>query len=163
MKTLRIIFLLLSSFTSLEIAGQSLQAFVVGSAGEHYSNGFGALTWSLGEPVTETYSKSKHFLTQGFQQPTVIIVTSAWEVEPDEPVLVYPNPFVDRIILERTHGVFHAEVLDLQGRIMKSTEINFQHQSSYTLELDQLSPTMYILRLWDVKTSIFYHVKIQKL
>jgi gliding motility-associated-like protein len=48
---------------------QTFSRTVVGTAGDFFTNSDVSVAWTIGEVVTDTYSSSGHFLTQGFQQP----------------------------------------------------------------------------------------------
>ena len=63
MKVLLLISALLITLTS--ISGQE----VISSAGEHQENANGSISWTIGEPISETISGADAQLTQGFQQP----------------------------------------------------------------------------------------------
>jgi len=66
MKTSKILFILFISLTfSVHIYSQE----VISSAGGYYQNENISLSWTLGEPVIETFEGSGLILTQGFQQP----------------------------------------------------------------------------------------------
>ncbi len=48
--------------------GQSISPEVITSTGDYYSNSNVSLSWTLGEPVIETFEAGGFVLTQGFQQ-----------------------------------------------------------------------------------------------
>ncbi|MCB0683669.1 MAG: hypothetical protein KDC32_22625, partial [Saprospiraceae bacterium] len=86
---------LLMLFLSLLSAGwlhsQSLAPEVIASAGEHFATANAQLSWTVGEPVIETYTGSTAQLTQGFHQTNLTVVavndpTAAFQVS------VFPNP-----------------------------------------------------------------------
>jgi hypothetical protein len=62
-----ILFLIVIAFASLSIQLKAQQ--VIASAGGYYEGENISLSWTLGEPVTETFSAGGVILTQGFQQP----------------------------------------------------------------------------------------------
>lgn len=69
---------------------------VIATAGDFQQAGGYSLSWTLGECVTETVSGSANTLTQGFQQPWVI-VTQITENNVESEIRVFPNP-VDEIL-----------------------------------------------------------------
>jgi len=62
-----ILFLTVIALTFLSIQVKAQQ--VIASAGGYYEGENISLSWTLGEPVTETFSAGSVILTQGFQQP----------------------------------------------------------------------------------------------
>jgi len=66
MRTKRIFFILIAlAFLSFQTKAQQ----VIAAAGGYYEGENISLSWTLGEPVTETFSAGGAILTQGFQQP----------------------------------------------------------------------------------------------
>ena len=64
------------SFISITLAfvfqnanAQSFARDVIGSAGTFVTSASGSMAWTIGEVMTETYSSSGNFFTQGFHQP----------------------------------------------------------------------------------------------
>lgn len=62
--------LLLTGFIFCGYArGQSLAPTVVASQGDYYWSPTVSVAWTVGEVMSETYSASNYYLTQGFHQP----------------------------------------------------------------------------------------------
>ena len=62
--------LLLTAIIAFEYSNaQSLTPTVVASQGNYFSSPAISVAWTLGEVMSETYSSSNYFLTQGFHQP----------------------------------------------------------------------------------------------
>jgi gliding motility-associated-like protein len=51
---------------------QSTSPVVIASSGDYFFNANYSVAWTLGEVVSETYTTSNYFLTQGFHQPNAI-------------------------------------------------------------------------------------------
>jgi hypothetical protein len=66
-------FLSVLLFCSL-LHAQSLSPKVIASAGGYFASANASLSWTLGEPVTATFTNGNNMLTQGFQQPSVSVV-----------------------------------------------------------------------------------------
>ena len=64
-KILSFLFIIAFAFLSFQAKAQQ----VIASAGGYYEGENISLSWTLGEPVTETFSAGGVILTQGFQQP----------------------------------------------------------------------------------------------
>lgn len=67
------LFLLLLSFMSWNLYAQTLSPTVISSAGGYSTGTTVTLSWTLGELATETLSNGSIILTQGFQQPGVLV------------------------------------------------------------------------------------------
>jgi hypothetical protein len=80
----KVYFLGLYLIAPMIITAQSVSPEVVSTAGGYFENANASLSWTLGEPATETYSTGNIILTQGFQQPITIEIAGI-----DLDVLVY--------------------------------------------------------------------------
>ncbi len=67
MKNLLILFSLL--VFSKTLFAQSLEREVIASSGDYIENGFGSLSFTVGEATIQLAMDGTHILTQGFQQP----------------------------------------------------------------------------------------------
>jgi len=80
---------------------QSLSPEVIGSAGDYFTAAGGSIAFTVGEPMTETFSSSGNILTQGFHQPWPV-VTGVTTVTGQMNVTVYPNPASQMLTIEST-------------------------------------------------------------
>jgi hypothetical protein len=85
---------------------------VLTSAGDYNESTAGSLSWTLGEPVSETLNNI-HILTQGFQQDYEHILSVESLAEILFP-LVYPNPFNSSLHLDLSSFNFSKEEIALQ-------------------------------------------------
>lgn len=102
---------------------QSVTPSVVASAGDFFSNTSGSVSWTLGEPMGETYSSSSNWLTQGYQQTWDIgtSVTSPSPVNAD----LYPNPTNDIVNIQfgaDASGEYVIEVYNTLGQMLNSSQ-----------------------------------------
>lgn len=126
---------------------QSVMPQVVSSGGGSGQNAQGSLDWTIGEPVTETVSNGTNTLTQGFQQPTLQLVTTIQNKNDLLNLLVYPNPTADYVILNMNHSKemqYQFHVYDASGKLVQqgtagtsNPKISFHGFASgqYTLSL----------------------------
>ena len=77
---------------------QSLNPTVVASQGDYFTSAGGSVSWTLGEIMGETYSSANNKLTQGFQQPK-LLVTAVQTIEAVSSVSFFPNPFSYSLIV----------------------------------------------------------------
>lgn len=98
---------------------QSVSPEVIATAGDFFTGLTASISWTLGEPVIETYSGTAGTLTQGFQQdwqsPDGIIEA---EFNPD--ISIYPNPFYDQLTIHSSVFCF-VTVRDVIGRTVFGT------------------------------------------
>src|SRR6478609_5245841 len=93
----------LTGFLLIGLArAQSLTPEVVATSGDFFSTTAGSLSWTLGEPVVETFSNVASTLTQGFQQ-CEINLSGIDELNTDVCISVYPNPTSGMIYIQLTN------------------------------------------------------------
>ncbi|MBN1339430.1 MAG: hypothetical protein JXA03_08905 [Bacteroidales bacterium] len=68
----KIYIIMIAGLSFLASSGQTVQPQVIASSGDYFGCASASLSWTLGEPVTETFSNGGILLTQGFQQPVAI-------------------------------------------------------------------------------------------
>src|SRR6478736_1254128 len=93
-----IYFIILSAIwlcTGTTTLAQSISPDVVASAGDYFLSASGSVSWTIGEPVTDTYTASSNILTKGFQQPVTIDLASVEENSGAGLFAAYPNPVED--------------------------------------------------------------------
>lgn len=108
---------------------------IISSSGSYSQNANGSLSWTIGEPMTETLTNGTEILTQGFQQSN-LTVSSIFELEQlNITVKVAPNPTPDIITLyiDNYQGI-NYQLFDFNGKLLtqsdvfsKETKINFSH------------------------------------
>ncbi len=154
--------LFLGLFTAGWGYSQSLSPEVIASAGEHFTNGAAQISWTLGEPVIETFDGSgTAVLTQGFHQTNLMIVAvhnpaSAFRVQ------VFPNPTAGMVSIEaqETAVPLLLELSDATGRILLQQRELLQ---LHTLDLSTYPAGMYQLRLRAKDQNAMQTFKIIKL
>lgn len=126
---------------------QTVMPQVVSSSGGSGQNAQGSLDWTIGEAVTATVTDGTSTLTQGFQQPTLVIATSQNENNDVMHLLVYPNPTADYVTLKLDPSgtqQINYKVYDSAGKLVNEgkatsnqSNISFQNMASgqYTISL----------------------------
>jgi hypothetical protein len=117
---------------------------VLTSSGDYFSSSEGSLSWTLGEPISETYNQN-HILTQGFQQDYENIL-SVTQLTAHIYPLVYPNPFTNKVFIDlpeffNSNEDLKVDLKDNTGRSVYKTQI------SNVITLDNLSDGIYYLEL----------------
>jgi hypothetical protein len=139
----------------------TLKPDVVTTTGGYYANSAGSLSWTMGEPISETVSDSNNTLTQGFQQGSYFVVSVVDELaKPSINISVYPNPVSSLLnIKSNSSDPLRAELVDLQGRtVYEQVFENGQGQ----IDISNRSDEMYILGVYDNNGNRIKVFKIQK-
>lgn len=127
---------------------------VIGTTGDHFEGDNGSLSWTLGEPVSETYSSGENILTQGFHQGHFILVYTGEKEEPETEVTVYPNPFADVLNIRFKQGDptenTGYQIFDLTGKAVVSGRLNNPENQ---ISLGRLANAQYILVIIDSSTN----------
>jgi hypothetical protein len=126
---------------------------VICSGGDFYSNSYGSFSFTLGEPVIETFTGNENILTQGFQQSQGPV----HPIEgPESKILVNadPNPTRDmlKVTLENTEGEdFFYKIFNSQGKLVSTGE--FKGQST-DIHCENLYPSLYILKVYSGEKQV---------
>ena len=127
--------------------GQSLPRSVIPSSGNFDTNAHVQLTWTLGEPVSETISNTNAVLTQGFIQTSLLVSSIQGSVVDLLEAHVYPVPAAQNVCIDLdkdpVDGI-QASLWSLNGQQVSSWEINSQRT---TLDLSPLVSGTYFLHL----------------
>lgn len=128
---------------------QSYSQEVISTAGGSGSVSGARVSWTVGEPVTETAQGAGITLTQGFNQGDFLIVTTIQQWEGENQILkIFPNP-ADNIIyvvsdISGTEKMNYA-ILDLKGRKLKEGVITLPESQ---LIVNDLKSGVYFLKLY---------------
>ncbi len=125
------------------VAWPCLAQELISTAGDVQTDGAFVLSWSLGEPVNESYMQGGDLLTQGFQQ--VGEMTTSLEDLPEQlAVNFFPNPCQDQIYLSLANpGQYRITMQDASGRILLKQADHFTGQ--YVLDVRDLPAGSYTL------------------
>ena len=92
-----LLLLLVSTSTGLS---QAISRQVIGSAGEDASLSNSSVSWTIGEPVIETFSSGEYSLLQGFHGGGYVISELGIIEQESLGVNMYPNPAEDHLIID---------------------------------------------------------------
>lgn len=155
MKILYLVFL----FLQLAYAISAQQ--VISSAGETKQITGYEISWTLGEPMIETFTSGSAILTQGFHQSKLIVTAI------NEPgvlltdLQVYPNPTSDFVTIRFDSETAEKQysLLDMTGKriyIHQFTEMETK------VDMSSLSSGTYLLQVGTKKTNLIQSFKIIK-
>jgi len=144
------------------------QQSLLSTAGGFYQNSEINVSWSLGEPVTETFSKESYTFTQGFQQsklePVGVIepkIVSTLTIE------VFPNPTQGLVFVKLYSELIPPESLpnrytlyDIRGKLLAEEPIK---EPQFPIDLNRFIGAVYYLRLFNSERNTQTTVIIQKI
>lgn len=147
------ILILVIAISVKTLAAQSVSPEVIATAGTSFNDGISQIDWTLGEPVTSTFTSGSEMLTQGFHQPN-LLTTSINNVETNYSLLVYPNPSIDFIQLQfqNLKEAVTVDLLSSDGKLLQSKTSN----TSSVLQMDMTKYTAgtYLLSVKDSQSKI---------
>lgn len=150
MMTQKMITILLVAMTCHLIRAQSDDPFLIGSGGGLSQNGSLFLSYSMGEPCIAYTQSDGHWVTEGFQQPGQIHLTSVDGFSPREySYRIFPNPTASELHIESIDATqFHlVQITNVLGQPMITEPI--LAEQSMILQLNYLRPGLYFLNILD--------------
>jgi hypothetical protein len=125
MKTILILVNLL--FVALFADGQSLTLQLLSSSGEHFTNSFYQLEWTMGELDIDTHSNLQNILSEGFNQGQYSITAVDQAGSADFEIKAFPNPVNDFI------------QLTIKGLDLQNLEFQITNQSGFVIEKTKIT------------------------
>jgi hypothetical protein len=149
---------------TLVLGGQACMAQdVIASAGDCFVASNVSLSWTIGEPISETDASGTSYLTQGFEQPQSLVVTDVTNpVANTGNVSAYPNPFTSVVSLQNNNEgkTLNVELVDMEGKTMfKRTMATEQEQ----FDLSTYTNGIYFIRVYDTENNLVQTLKIDKI
>lgn len=122
---------------------------LVGSSGNSIQSEEGALSWTLGEPVSFALMGDDYSLTQGFQQSSIIITEVKNPIEVVYKIKVYPNPVLSVLTIQTVEfdlSDIAFKLFDSMGRVVRNGEIL---ASNTQVSMEHLVPSVYYLKIYN--------------
>ncbi len=137
--------LLLFTFLLFFVNAQSEAQEVISSSGDYYDNGSISVSWTLGEPVTETISDGTNILTQGFQQ-SKLSATEIFNISSDNiNITLFPNPTQDYINLKTSDFKdLTYNISDINGRLLNEGKVVSQNTE---ISVNKLPAAVYFFKI----------------
>ena len=148
------------------ITAQTASPDVVASAGDHFTSPSGSVSWTIGEPVTDTYYGATNILTKGFHQPVTISLTSIADEDFGEFLQAYPNPVINDLVLDFSKmekGNYTVAIYDVTGRIVqqKAVEINNNLQKEI-FDMSGFGTGAYFVRITNALSETYNFFRVIK-
>lgn len=146
--------------SSISIA-QSVSPEVLATAGAHFAIPSIQISWTLGEPITETLTNSSGTLTQGFQQSNIAVVGIS-DYDFSYSVQAFPNPTIDVVRIELSENVSEGSlsIVDPTGKTIFVKDIT---ESEFMLDFAPYTQGTYFLNLMDENGMLLHTVRLQKI
>ena len=153
---------LMGFFIGLYGYGQSASPEVISTAGDHFEAANISLSWTVGEPVIETYDSGSNELTQGFHQ-TNLLVTSVADLDEDVLIRVFPNPTSGEVNIEYTglDDDLTVSLFDASGKRILVRYI-FDQTNSTEIDLSNFASGGYFLHVQNANFQTIKTFKILK-
>lgn len=140
---------------------QTASPDVIASTGNCFTTPDVSLSWTMGEVVSETDAYSNGYLTQGFQQPTSIVITSVDNVSSTGNVSAYPNPFTSSFNVKNNDGgkALQLQLTDMTGKVIVTKNMSAGEQE---FNMDNYANGIYFLRVYDTNNTLVQTLKVDK-
>lgn len=165
---MKFIFLGIFLLTGSLLNAQVISHKVITNGGSFVSNGGYHLASTIGEVSVISYHNSGYFITQGFQQPSML-----YEGDPSNPddgtiVSVYPNPVENDLIFElNIDGIteFTIEVYTFTGVSLYVKRLSQlpEGRNYFTIDFSGFSRGIYMVHVYSPERLISRVFKIEKL
>ncbi len=120
---------------------------VVSSGGDYFENSTVSISWTLGEPVTETISGGTNILTQGFQQ-SKLSASEIFTINSDNfEIDLFPNPTENIVNLKTSNfnNLFY-QFSDFNGKLLKEGKIISENTE---ISVNKLPSAVYFLNVFN--------------
>ncbi len=134
---------------------------VVSSGGETQSASGYEISWTIGEPVIETFTGGSNILSQGFHQSKLTVTSLTEILNPDIKLKVFPNPTNDFVLIQFNELIENSgyTLYNLTGKVLESKLIT---SNETKLDLRNYASGQYILKLTKNSTKPVQTFKIIK-
>ena len=154
------IFFLFSITTNAQTFTQEVNA----SGGGYYVQVNSSMQFTIGEPITETYSNTSARLYNGFEQGSYVIL-AVNELPPiiDLKVTLFPNPssgIINLNIESKETSLFKVDIIDALGKLVFQKEITAN--AIETINLENYRSAMYYVTVSNTELNYIKSFKIIK-
>jgi len=127
----------------------------------------GSIAWTIGEPISETYTTSVYATTMGFHQTEVTITKLIEQQGTSMDVLFYPNPVYNELNLN-LNGLIDDEyqvlIFDGIGKLVFQTNLIVDKLNTRieTIKMDEFANGNYFISIQNSNLSFSKTIKINK-
>jgi hypothetical protein len=161
----RILIFSIFLWTTANCFGQSIDRDVVSTSGGYANNSDLSVSWTIGEPVTETFASNNFVLYQGFQQGEYIVEVPESNENGinDIYIDVYPNPAGDFLVVDfkdPDKSNFTLNLYSLNGKKIFSKKADPFSKNKY-INLSEYQSGTYILKVINKQGSKTFKIIIK--
>ena len=165
---MRLIFLGVFLLTGSLLNAQVISHKVISNGGSFVSNDSYHIASTIGEVSVISYQNSGYFITQGFQQPSMLYEPDIPKPDEGTIISVYPNPVENDLILElNIDGIaeFTIEVFTFSGISLHVRQLSQLPEGSnyFTIDFSGYSRGIYVVHVYSPEKLISRVFKIEKL
>lgn len=120
---------------------------VLTTMGHYHENKQGSLSYTIGEPFITTLYSDENVLTQGFQQPKLLLTVIAGIAPFTELIKVYPNPAGSKVCVDiNSQNPLNLiiDIFSVQGLHLFSTQTR---KTLTEISSESLNAGTYLLRI----------------
>ncbi len=161
-----IIFASISLFLCSFAGAQSISRSVTSITGSAVAENGYSLSYTAGEAVSSTLFANMHFLTQGFQQPSLINKDPSTPPDLFDAVDVFPNPVAGELTISfriRELTTYHVNVYDARGRLLIAKKYEKLTSQDKHLDFSGFSKGLYFVHVYSSIRKMDRVFKIEKL
>jgi hypothetical protein len=140
--------------SGLTLFGQTQLRQVVAASGGSGKNEETVIEWTLGEPVIANLSADSIILTQGFQQPSLVVTAIKTTDGLPYTVEAYPNPTENLLLIELDNTEvrdFQYLLYDINGKVLEQKKL----ESDITaINMDNYPAGVYLLKVIQLEKEI---------
>ena len=121
---------------------------VVAASGDFFTNPNGSISWTLGEPISESFTANQQIFSQGFQQSAqnyaaISIISNTDLIE------IFPNPFDEIIHLQNQteEKELILTLYDEKMALVKKITIQTGFSNDGTISFQDLEAGVYFLHI----------------
>jgi hypothetical protein len=125
---------------------------VIASSGGLLSGSNGSMSFTLGESVVSTFNAGSVILTQGFQQPTLIVTGIDDGLRPQIDIEAYPNPVVTSVTLKAPPDQHLRYLLyDMNGVLIAQCMLV---EAETEIDFENLPAAVYIVKVYKGSSEV---------
>jgi len=136
--------------TSINCLSQSINRQIVSSSGGSYSLSKGNISFTVGETFVANYTR----WNEGFNQGNINFITGTLKASPESNIKIFPNPVNSKVTISTIQNeVAEIYCYDLEGHLVfKQNNSSFENE--FDIDLSEIKPGYYILKIFDRSKSI---------
>lgn len=147
----KLVFPICLCFCACIAQSQTVTPTVLSNNGGYAAAAQGSIAWTIGEPISETYTTTANKTTMGFHQPELGLATLIKENRDASQVMVFPNPVKDFLTVsfkDLQNTTYSIEVIDNLGKQIDKKDISITNDDkTILLNMSEYAAGNYFLNI----------------